>query len=108
MLALKSNAADYEVVNVGSGNVTTVKNVAETLAKLYGKDVQATITNTFRKGDVRHCFADISKIKKLLDYSPKVTFEQGMQELMKWSETQNSTDNVDEATEELKSKGLME
>jgi len=108
MLALKSHAADYEALNVASGKITTVKNVADVLIKLYGKDVHATITNTSRKGDVRHCFADISKIKKLLDYSPKVTFEQGMQELMQWSETQQSTDNVDKATEELKSKGLME
>jgi len=108
LLALKSNAADYEVLNVGSGQVTTIKNVADILAKLYGKDVSAKITNTSRKGDVRHCFADISRIKKLLDYTPKVTFEQGMAELIKWSETEQSTDKVEQATEELKSKGLME
>jgi len=108
MLALNSNAADYEVLNVGSGHVTTIKQVADILAKLYGKDIPASITNTSRKGDVRHCFADISKIKKLLDYTPKVSFEQGMQELITWSGSQNSTDNVDQATEELRSKGLME
>jgi len=108
LLAMKSSAADYEVLNVASGTQTTIKNVADVLIKLYKKDMKAEITNKYRKGDVRHCFADISKIKKLLKYSPKVSFEQGMQELITWSEAQRSEDKVDQATQELKDKGLME
>lgn len=108
MLAMKSKSADYEVLNVGSGTPTTIKNIAETLARLYKKDIQPSVTNKFRKGDVRHCFADISKIRKLLDYSPKVSFEQGMKELISWSETQRSVDKVEQATQELMDKGLME
>ena len=108
LLVMKSSSADYEVLNVASGNQTTIKNVAEILIKLYGKDVKAEVTNKYRKGDVRHCFADISKIKKLLGYSPKVSFEQGMQEIIHWSEAQKSVDKVDEAIRELRDKGLME
>ncbi len=108
ILAMKSKSADYEALNVGSGSPTSIRNVAETLARLYGKDIRPDVTNRFRKGDVRHCFADLSKIRKLLDYSPKVSFEQGMKELIAWSETQRSVDNVERATQELKEKGLME
>ena len=108
LLAMKSNAADYEMLNVASGTQTTIKNVADVLIKLYGKDIKAEITNKYRKGDVRHCFADISKIKRILEYAPKVSFEQGMKELIEWSEAQRSVDKVDEATQELRDKGLME
>jgi len=108
LLAMNSSSADYEMINVASGTQTTIKNIADVLIKLYGKDIKAEVINKYRKGDVRHCFADISKIKKLLDYSPKVSFEQGMQELMQWSEAQKSEDKVDQATQELRDKGLME
>ncbi len=108
ILAMKAKSADYEALNVGSGTPTSIKNIAETLARLYRKDIRPDVTNKFRKGDVRHCFADISKIRKLLDYSPKVSFEQGMKELIAWSETQRSVDKVEQATQELRDKGLME
>ena len=108
ILAMNSHAADYEPLNVGSGSPISIKSMAEVLAKLCGKSITPNVTDKFRKGDVRHCFADISKIKKLLDYSPEISFEKGMRELIEWSETQNSVDKVDQAAEELKSKGLME
>lgn len=108
ILAMNSAAADYQVLNVASGTQTTIKNVADVLIRLYGREIKPDITNKYRKGDVRHCFADISKIKSLLGFEPKVSFEQGMQELMQWSESQASEDKVDQATQELRDKGLME
>ena len=108
ILAMKSHAADYEAFNVGSGFSTPIKSFAEILAKLCNKSITPNVTDKFRKGDIRHCFSDISKIKKLLEWSPEISFERGMQELITWSETQNSVDKADQAAEELKSKGLME
>lgn len=108
ILAMKSSAANYEAFNVASGKQTTIKNVADVLIGLYGRDLKPDVTNKYRKGDVRHCFADISKIRKILGYSPKVSFEQGMQELMQWSESQKSDDRVEQAAKELRDKGLME
>jgi len=106
LLAMKSKAADYEVLNVGSGSQVTILQVAETIAKLYNSDVKPKITGQFRKGDVRHCFADISKIKDKLGYNSKVAFEQGMKELNEWSKTQEAVDESDKATQELRDKGL--
>ena len=108
ILAMKSRAADYEALNVGSGLPVTVKKIAEVLAGFCGKNIAPNVTNKFRKGDIRHCFADISKIKTLLEFSPEISFERGMQEFIEWSGTQNSVDKVDRASEELKSKGLMD
>ncbi len=108
ILAMKSSAANYGIFNVGSGSAVSIKEVAAVLAKVYGRDVKPNVTNKYRKGDVRHCFSDISKITKVLGYSPKVSFEDGVSELAEWSGTAESVDMVDEAASELKSKGLME
>lgn len=106
MLAMENNAADYEVFNVGKGDTVTIKEVAQILARLYGKDINPDISLNFRKGDVRHCIADISKIKNKLEYSPKIKFEDGMKELMQWSAKQKATDKFDIATQELEKHGL--
>ena len=70
-------------------------------------DIKPEITNQYRKGDVRHCYADITKIKSKLGYSPKVDFEQGMKELIAWAKEAEAVDNFDKATKELKEKGLI-
>ncbi len=107
LLAMESNAANYEVLNVGSQNPISIKGVAETIAKLYGSDLKPEITNKFRKGDVRHCFADISKIKSKLDFAPSISFEKGMKEIIEWSQNVKAEDKFEQAAEELKKKGLV-
>lgn len=107
LMAMEKSAADYGVFNVGSGKPIAIKNVAEALAKLYGKNIKPSITHKFRKGDVRHCFADISKINGKLGFSPKISFENGMKELMEWSRHVESIDKFDTAAEELKKHGLV-
>jgi len=108
ILAMNSNAADYDCFNVGTGRQITIMGIAEILAKLQNSDVKPRITGKFRKGDVRHCFADISKIRGRLGFSPGVEFEQGMKELMEWSAGVEAEDRIEEATDELREKGLLD
>ena len=61
----------------------------------------------FRKGDVRHCFADISKIRDKIGFDPKVSFSAGMGELIDWAGSVDAVDRVDDATDELQKKGLL-
>ncbi|TAL52944.1 MAG: NAD-dependent epimerase/dehydratase family protein [Nanoarchaeota archaeon] len=105
-LAMEKKSADYETFNVGAGDPKTIVSIAETLAKLLGKKIKPNVTKQFRKGDVRHCYADISKIKKL-GYKPKVSFEEGMKELIEWSAKTEAVDKFDQAADELKKKGLI-
>jgi predicted nucleic acid-binding protein len=62
---------------------------------LYDKELKPRITNKFRAGDIRHCFADISKIKAKLGYIPnvlvlnEVAFKILMAELSNYSEKFN-------------------
>ncbi len=108
MLAMEKSSADYNAFNVGSGSPVTIKDVALTLAKLYGKKINPKIENKFRKGDVRHCYADITKIRNKLGFEPKWSFEDGMQELIDWARGAESEDKVMAATDELRKKGLLE
>ena len=109
MLSIEKDAANYQVFNVGSGKPVSVKKVAEKLIKLLGKEgkVKPDITYNFRKGDVRHCYADITKIKKRLGFKPETSFDKGMQQLINWSKRAKAVDRFDKASLELKAKKLI-
>lgn len=108
LLAMERSSADYETFNVGTGKATSILNIAETLSEMYGRDSKPEIVNKFRSGDIRHCIADTSKIRDMLGFSPAISFEDGMRELVRWGETQKSEDQSDQAYEELKEKGLVD
>ena len=108
ILAMASPDADYEVFNVGTGNAINILEIAQTLVKLYKENLNSEITNKYRAGDIRHCFADIAKIKNKLGYKPKIDFEPGMKELVEWGEKEEAVDKFDDAQEELKVRGLVE
>lgn len=106
ILAMEKNSANYEALNVGTEKPISILKVAEVLIKLYGKDLKPEVTNKYRVGDIRHCFADISKMKSKLGYEPKISFEDGMKELVAWGEKVEAEDKFESAYEELRAKGL--
>ena len=105
--ATNSSKADYQVFNIASGSPTSIKQIAQTLAKLMKSKLAPDISQSPRKNDIRHCFANISKAGKVLKWKPKVTLKQGMKELIDWSLKQESSDEFDKATKELKDKGII-
>jgi len=105
-LALERDGADYEAVNVGTGRPISVLEVASTLAWALGRPLKAEITGRYRAGDIRHCYADITRARRLLGYEPEVTFEAGMAELAAWVTTQAAQDRWAEAAAELERQGL--
>jgi dTDP-L-rhamnose 4-epimerase len=42
------------------------------------------ITKKYRAGDIRHCFADISRAREALGYAPRVSHAEGFAELAAW------------------------
>ena len=108
VLAIAKSGADFEAVNIGSGRSTSVLEIAEVLGKLESSRLQPVIENRFRAGDVRHCYADISKARRLLGYEPKISFEEGIRELVVWSKGVTAKDHFAESYEALRSKGLVE
>ena len=108
ILALESNEANHQIFNVGSGIPTTVLSVANSLKKLFNSKIKINISGEYRQGDIRHNYADISKIKKLLSFNPKYNFSKGVKKFVKWVNKQNiQEDNYEKSIKELKKKGLI-
>jgi dTDP-L-rhamnose 4-epimerase len=78
-LAIDNAAADFQVLNVGTGQPVSVLRVAELLAEELGWADGFEVVHKFRAGDIRHCYADISRIGQLLGYVPRLRFEDGAQ-----------------------------
>lgn len=105
---IEKEEANGEVFNVGTGVATDVLTVANTLIDAYKIDVPVKITGKFRLGDIRHNYADMTKIKKLLDFQPKVFFKEGIKNFTSWVLSQKiEEDNLENSLEEMKKKGLL-
>jgi dTDP-L-rhamnose 4-epimerase len=69
-------------------------------------EIAAELTQKYRAGDVRHCFADISAARKLLGYTPRARFASGLKDLMAWLCSQQPQDRAAEAVAQLSEFGL--
>src|SRR3954454_14920338 len=66
-LALETEAAVGHALNISSGIPMTVSEVASRTIQAIGCDgIEPEITGKYRVGDIRHCFADISRARELL------------------------------------------
>ena len=66
----------------------TIKEIAEIITEKINPELKPIYNQKFRVGDIRHCVADISKIKSKLGYKPKKAFKEGIDELIEWIKTQ--------------------
>jgi dTDP-L-rhamnose 4-epimerase len=106
--AITRERAPNTVINVGSGRPTSVRDVAEGLARAFGQEPRVRVTGEYRLGDIRHNWADVSRLKQLLDYEPKVTLEAGLGRFAAWvGEQPLPEDQLDRANAELKQRNLM-
>jgi dTDP-L-rhamnose 4-epimerase len=103
----RRGVADDAAVNVGGGRAISVLEVARTLARELDTDIEPEVRYGFRVGDIRHCVADTSRATELLGPQPRVSFEDGMREMVGWLEHRTATDQVDEATAALARHGLL-
>ncbi len=106
ILAMERPASNGEVINIGGGRPITIRTVAEILARSLGRDFEPVITNKYRAGDIRHCFADLSKAHCLLGHEPQVGYEEGFRELAEWLGEQQAQDKAETMLQELTLYGL--
>ncbi|MGL5780499.1 SDR family NAD(P)-dependent oxidoreductase [Cetobacterium sp.] len=107
ILGIEKDEANYQTFNVGTGVAITVQEVAETLKEKYNSNIEIKISGNYRLGDIRHNYADLTKIKSLLGFEPKVDFNTGISNFVNWVETQHiEEDNYEKSIEEMKKKGL--
>ncbi len=81
--AALSSEANGAVVNVASGRCTTINELAAIIIRLVGAEVEPVHLQP-RAGDIRHSLADISRARKLIDYEPQYSLEQGLQETVRF------------------------
>jgi dTDP-L-rhamnose 4-epimerase len=106
-LAMDKEEAAGKAFNIGSGRNYTIREVAGFIARALNKEhLRPEITGRYRVGDIRHCFADISLARNVLGYEPRITLENGLDELAEWLEDQVATDRAVEAARELTARGL--
>jgi dTDP-L-rhamnose 4-epimerase len=107
VLSMEKEEANGQIFNVGTGVKTDVKTVATTLMDKYSTFTDSFISGNYRVGDIRHNFADISKIATLLKFEPKYSFDDGIQKFVNWVNRQEiQKDKYDESIMEMKEKGL--
>ena len=107
LLAMTSNGANGQVFNVGTGRCTSVRDLAGIMMKKLGREFEPEITNKYRAGDIRHCYADITKISTMLKYSPSVMLEEGVSDAVSWVREEVADDKVEKATRELIERNLL-
>lgn len=77
------NTVTYEIINLGNSSPISLKQMIYTIAKVL--KIEPKIKQMpMQPGDVERTFADIAKAKKIIDYDPKTTFEEGISKFIKW------------------------
>ena len=105
--ALSRPEADGRVVNVGSGEPVTIRELAEAVASALGVAIAPEILGEFRPGDVRHCVADLTLAADLLGFRPEIPLEAGLPEVVDWIGRAVPEDRSDSAFDELAERGLI-
>jgi dTDP-L-rhamnose 4-epimerase len=105
-LALVTDAAVGNALNIGSGAAVTIREAARLLGNALGVAIEPEITGQCRVGDVRHCFPDIALARAMLGYRPKTPLAIGLRRLVSWLDGRIAVDRVGEARAALAARGL--
>lgn len=83
---LDSNDDVYEVINLGSNNPISLKEMIEVVGEVLG--IKPEIEQLpMQPGDVDRTYADITKAKRLLGYEPTIDFREGIRRFVEWSQS---------------------
>jgi dTDP-L-rhamnose 4-epimerase len=100
--------AANEIFNVGSGRPVSVRLVADTLSRHLGNQVPVAVSGNFRVGDIRHNYACLKKIGRLLGFTAQHDFETGSALFCAWVQRTGSTvSNYEASLSEMRDKGLL-
>jgi len=83
ILALQSEVTD-DVFNVASGTETSLNELAGTLLKVMGSDLQPTYGPERKVNAVSRRLADTAKAERLLGFQAQVSLEAGLSRLVDW------------------------
>ncbi|MGD8398752.1 MAG: GDP-mannose 4,6-dehydratase, partial [Anaerolineae bacterium] len=108
LLAMNRPEADYQVFNLGTGIPTSIRQVATMLSEqLTDGEVKPQVLNQFRAGDIRHCYADLTRARERLGFEPQIPLAEGMANLLSWVQQQTAEDRFEQVEKELAAKSLV-
>lgn len=73
----------YEIINLGRGEPVLLKDFVDNIQKLSGKPANF-IDKPMMDADISYTYANIDKARRLLDYAPKVSVEEGVRRFYEW------------------------
>ncbi|HTJ57730.1 MAG TPA: NAD-dependent epimerase/dehydratase family protein [Devosiaceae bacterium] len=107
-LAMEQKRAPGHVINVGSGRAYPIAEVAMLLAEAMDvPEIVPEILGKARAGDIRNCFADISRARELLGFSPQYQLEKTVGEMADWVRESTALDRSAEMQRQLLARGLV-
>jgi len=107
-LAFEKPQAAGHVINIGSGQAYEIAEVARLLAEAMDvPDLQPEILGKMRAGDIRNCFADISKARDLLGFEPQHRLEDSLEPFAAWVREVGAIDRGREMRQQLEARGLV-
>jgi dTDP-L-rhamnose 4-epimerase len=107
-LAMEKSGIAGQVINIGSGHAYPIAEVARLLADAMDvPEIQPQILGKARAGDIRNCFADISKARELLGFSPRFRLENTLIEMADWVRGATAIDRSAEMRRQLEARGLV-
>jgi dTDP-L-rhamnose 4-epimerase len=108
ILGIEQDAANNNIFNVGTGIPTTVNTVVSELMANYNINVPVKFSGNYRLGDIRHNYADLTKITSILGFKPKIAFKNGVSKFAAWVNNQPiQADQYQQSLMEMKEKGLL-
>lgn len=90
LLAAKSDVTD-EVFNVASGTETSLKDLAELLARIMGSSIEPKYEPARKVNAVTRRLADMRKAERLLGFKTEISLEEGLRELIGWWQSERAS-----------------
>jgi UDP-glucose 4-epimerase len=81
--ACLSDRRGFSLANLGTGNTTTVAQLANEIVRLCNS-TSAVSHGPARAGEIRHSLAAITQARELLEYTPAVTLAEGLAQTVAW------------------------
>jgi dTDP-L-rhamnose 4-epimerase len=107
LLAAETEALDGLPVNVGSGEATTIREVARMLSEALEVGIEPVARGEFRPGEMRHLTSDISRARGA-GYEPGLDLAGGIERYLEWIKAQGDIhDYFAEAEEVLRGKRIV-
>lgn len=108
LASLEADVPPGAAINLGAGQPTNVIELVDSLQRAGGFSVPVQVTSQYRVGDIRHCYADLTRARALLGFAPQVSLDEGLGRFCTWAAREpEHEDQLEKAVAELRARNLM-